>query len=125
MNRIIVAEDDPSILISIEFLLTNAGYDVTTADNGGLAWQLLQHHAPDLVVLDVMLPVIDGLDLCRRIRTRDTLKNTKILMLSARGRDTEIATGVLMGADVYMTKPFGTREFLDSVAGLLARQRAT
>ena len=117
--RILAAEDDPSILISIEFLLTNGGYAVTTADNGERAWVALTENTPDLVVLDVMLPAIDGLELCRRIRATDNLKSTKILMLSARGRDAEIEKGMRLGADAYMTKPFGTREFLDTVARLL------
>ena len=119
--RILVAEDDPSILISIEFLLKNAGYAITAADNGTQAWGALLEQAYDLVVLDVMLPAIDGLELCKRIRAANGLKATKILMLSARGRDTEIEAGLRLGADAYMTKPFGTREFRESVARLLAR----
>lgn len=99
--------------------MSNAGYRVTTADNGARAWSALQTQVCDLVVLDVMLPVIDGLELCRRIRAADNLNATKILMLSARGRDSEIAAGLELGADAYMTKPFGTREFLESVARLL------
>ena len=117
--HILIAEDDTNILISIDFLLSNAGYRVTTADNGARAWSALQTQVCDLVVLDVMLPVIDGLELCRRIRAADNLNATKILMLSARGRDSEIAAGLELGADAYMTKPFGTREFLESVARLL------
>lgn len=118
-RHILIAEDDTNILISIDFLLSNAGYRVTTADNGARAWSALQTQVCDLVVLDVMLPVIDGLELCRRIRAADNLNATKILMLSARGRDSEIAAGLELGADAYMTKPFGTREFLESVARLL------
>ena len=118
-RHILIAEDDTNIVISIDFLLSNAGYRVTTADNGARAWSALQTQVCDLVVLDVMLPVIDGLELCRRIRAADNLNATKILMLSARGRDSEIAAGLELGADAYMTKPFGTREFLESVARLL------
>lgn len=119
MATILVAEDDSNILISIDFLLKNAGYRVIAADNGEHAWGALQQHAPDLVVLDVMLPTIDGLELCRRIRTTSMLKATKVLMLSARGRVSEIQSGLQLGPDAYMTKPFGTREFLDTVARLL------
>jgi DNA-binding response OmpR family regulator len=120
MHTPLVAEDDPNILISLKFLLENAGYAVITADNGELAWATLQKHAPELVVLDVMLPAIDGLELCRRIRATSDLKNMKVLMLSARGRDAEIQSGLQRGADAYMTKPFGTREFMQTVARLLA-----
>ena len=119
-HHILVAEDDPSILMSIEFLLKNAGYSVTTANSGHHAWEMLQENAPDLAILDVMLPAIDGLDLCRRIRASDGMQSTKVLMLSARGRDTEIRAGLQLGADAYMTKPFSTRDFLDTVARLLA-----
>jgi len=118
-HRILIAEDDSNILISIEFLLCNAGYTVVATDNGEKAWSALQAEGCDLVVLDVMLPVVDGLELCRRIRTTASLQATKILMLSARGRDTEIDTGLRLGADAYMTKPFGTHEFLATVARLL------
>jgi DNA-binding response OmpR family regulator len=119
--RILIAEDDVNILISIDFLLRNAGYAVVASDNGEKAWAALQAEGCDLVVLDVMLPVVNGLELCKRIRATANLQATKILMLSARGRDTEIDTGLKLGADAYMTKPFGTREFLATVARLLAR----
>jgi DNA-binding response OmpR family regulator len=125
MHSILAAEDDPSILISLEFLLKNAGYAVTTADHGERAWLTLQKQSFDLIVLDVMLPGIDGLELCRRIRTTKPLKAAKILLLSARGRDSEIDAGLRLGADAYMTKPFGTREFLDTVAQLLASEHTT
>jgi DNA-binding response OmpR family regulator len=119
--RILIAEDDVNILISIDFLLRNAGYAVVASDNGEKAWAALQAEGCDLVVLDVMLPLVNGLELCKRIRATASLQATKILMLSARGRDTEIDTGLKLGADAYMTKPFGTREFLATVARLLAR----
>lgn len=119
-RHILAAEDDPSILISIEFLLKNAGYSVTTANSGDRAWEMLQESAPDLAILDVMLPSIDGLELCRRLRVTAGLESTKVLMLSARGRDTEIRAGLQLGADAYMTKPFSTRDFLETVARLLA-----
>ncbi len=121
-RHILIAEDDPSILLSIEFLLKNAGYAVTAANSGNRAWEILQSAAPDLAVLDVMLPAIDGLDLCRRIRTTAGLESIRVLLLSARGRDTEIHAGLELGADAYMTKPFSTRDFLETVARLLTQQ---
>jgi DNA-binding response OmpR family regulator len=120
MQRILVAEDDSNILISLDFLLSNAGYAVTGADNGARAWAALQQQPPDLAVLDVMLPAVDGLELCHRIRATDALKNIKVLILSARGSDAEVQSGLHIGADAYMTKPFGTREFLDTIARLLS-----
>lgn len=119
-HHILAAEDDPNILISIAFLLNSAGYSVATANSGNRAWEILQKNIPDLAVLDVMLPAIDGLELCRRIRATAGLESTKVLMLSARGRDTEIRAGLQLGADAYITKPFSTRDFLETVARLLA-----
>lgn len=119
-HRILVAEDDPNILMSIDFLLTNAGYSVTATADGEQAWAALRQQPCDLLVLDVMLPGIDGLELCRRVRAAGSLRAIAILMLSARGRDSEIETGLTLGADAYMTKPFGTQEFLASVARLLS-----
>jgi DNA-binding response OmpR family regulator len=118
-QRILVVEDDPHILLSLEFLLRHAGYDVTISDHGEKAHAALAHLHFDLVVLDVMLPGIDGLELCRRLRAAPGTRATKILMLSARGRDGEIEAGLTLGADAYMTKPFGTREFLETVTRLL------
>ena len=117
-STILVAEDDPSILISIEFLLRNAGYQVLTADDGVRAWHAFETQQPALVVLDIMLPTLDGLALCRRIR-ESRRQQPKVLMLSARGLEADIEKGLQQGADAYLRKPFGTHEFLQTVARLL------
>lgn len=117
---ILIAEDDPNILISLEFLLSNAGYRVITAAHGKAALKTLDHESPTLLVLDVMLPAIDGLEICKRVRANPALTKSKVLMLSARGRESEIAEGLKLGADAYMTKPFATRELLAKVRELLA-----
>ena len=119
--RILVAEDDPSILLSLQFLLAKEGYQVTTAPHGEQAWHLLLQAPPDLALLDVMLPVVDGLELCRRIRKHERFAATRVMMLSARGRASEFDEGLQQGADAYITKPFGTRELLDGIARLLRR----
>lgn len=118
---ILIAEDDPSILLSLQFILANAGYQVSAAAHGEQAWRLLLDAPPDLALLDVMLPAVDGLELCRRIRQQPQFAQTRVLMLSARGRGSEIESGLQRGADAYVTKPFGTRELLDEVARLLRR----
>ncbi len=119
--RVLVVEDNHNILISIEFLLKNAGYTVITAGDGVRGWAALEDHQPDLVVLDIMLPALDGFELCRRVRATPALKTTRVVILSARGLDSEIEKGLHLGADAYLRKPFGTRELLDTVARLLAR----
>lgn len=122
-NHVLIVEDEESILLSLEFLLGKEGYIVSTARDGAEALRLLQAQAPDLVLLDVMLPLIDGFELCRRIRTMPALTATRIMMVTARGRDAEITRGLALGADAYLTKPFSTRELMDKVRALLATPR--
>ena len=120
----LVIEDDHNIVISIAFLLKNAGYEVITASDGVRGWAALEdlEPKPDLAVLDIMLPALDGYELCRRVRATPALQTMKLLILSARGLDAEVAKGLQLGADAYLRKPFGTREFLQTVERLLARE---
>jgi DNA-binding response OmpR family regulator len=120
LKRILIAEDEPSIVLSLEFLLTEAGYEVFTAVNGAEALQLAEQHKPDLLVLDIMLPVVNGFEVCRTVRSTPALGEMPILMLTARGREQEIARGLALGANAYVTKPFGTRELMTKIRELLA-----
>lgn len=122
-DHVLIVEDEESILLSLEFLLGKEGCTVSSARDGAEALRLLQARAPDLVLLDVMLPLIDGFELCRRIRTMPALAATRIMLLTARGRESEIARGLALGADAYLTKPFSTRELMDKVRALLASPR--
>ncbi len=119
-SRVLIVEDEESILLSLEFLLGKEGYTVNTARDGALALRELQTQPPDLVLLDVMLPLIDGFELCRLIRENPELHATRIMLLTARGREAEIARGMALGADAYLTKPFSTRDLMDKVRGLLS-----
>jgi DNA-binding response OmpR family regulator len=119
LKRIVVAEDEPSIVLSLEFLLTEAGYEVLTAVNGADALKLVDQHKPDLLVLDIMLPVVNGFEVCRTVRSNPASREMPILMLTARGREQEIARGLAMGANAYVTKPFGTRELMSTIRELL------
>jgi len=123
-RRIVLAEDEPNIVVSLEFLLKKAGHDVSTARDGEAALRLVHEARPDLIVLDVMLPLVDGFEVCRRIREDPGLRETKVLMLTARGRQSEIARGLEAGANAYMTKPFATRDLLSTVAELLSARGA-
>jgi len=118
-KKILVADDEPNILTALEFLLQRNGYDVQIARNGEEALQLIESGPPDLVLLDVMMPLRSGYEVCRRIRERTDWSHIKIVMLSAKGRDAEITKGLAMGADLYVTKPFSTRELVDKVKALL------
>lgn len=119
MKRILIAEDEPSIVLSLQFLLGEAGYDVITASNGSDAVALAERHKPDLLVLDIMLPVVDGFQVCRTLRANPELRSMRILILTARGREHEVERGMALGANAYVTKPFGTRELMKTVEQLL------
>lgn len=117
--RVLIVEDEDSILLSLEFLLTQAGYGVITARDGAAAVRLIQSETPDLVLLDVMLPLIDGFEVCRLVRSNPALRQPRIMMVTARGRETEIGRGLALGANAYLTKPFSTRELMEKVRDLL------
>ena len=119
-KRILIAEDEPSIVISLEFLLKGAGYDVLVARDGGEALAAAEREQPDLVLLDIMLPLVNGFEVCRRLRQHPVLQQVPILLLTARGRESEIARGMALGANAYMTKPFATRDLIKTVGDLLA-----
>ena len=118
----LIAEDEPSIVAAVEFLLRRSGYDVHVARNGEEALELVESARPDLVLLDVMMPVKSGYEVCRRIRERPDSHSIKIIMLSAKGRDAEVSKGLSIGADIYITKPFSTRDLMAKIDGLLDRQ---
>lgn len=119
MKRVLVAEDEPSIVLSLEFLLREAGFEVITAQNGATALALAEQHKPDLVVLDIMLPLVNGFEVCRALRADPALRGLRIVMLTARGREHEVEKGLALGADAYITKPFATRELVKTIKGLL------
>jgi DNA-binding response OmpR family regulator len=119
-KRILVADDEPNILAALEFVLRRAGYEVDIARNGEEALQHLERRAPDLVLLDVMMPVLSGYDVCERLRARAEWADIKVVMLTARGRAPEVSRGLAAGADLYVVKPFSNSELLQKIAALLA-----
>ena len=121
-KRILIADDEPNIVAAIEFLLTQSGYEVQVARNGEEALKLVEACVPDLVLLDVMMPKKSGYEVCTRIRERVDWRHIKVVMLSAKGREAEVNRGLAIGADLYMTKPFSTRELLAKIKGLLAQE---
>lgn len=117
--KILVADDEPNIVISLEYLLKREGYTVLVARDGQEALDVIAREMPDLVLLDVMMPKKTGFEVCQEVRANDALKGVKILMLTAKGRDTDVAKGTALGADAYMTKPFSTRDLAQKVADML------
>ena len=114
-KHVLIADDEPNIVISLEFLMKREGYRVTVARDGDAALDTIRRERPDLVLLDVMMPGKSGFEVCQAVRADEALAAVKILMLSAKGRDTDLAKGSALGADAYMTKPFSTRELADKV----------
>lgn len=118
-KRVLVVDDEPNIVMSLEFLMKRAGFEVQVARNGREALAALEGTPPDLLLLDVMMPELDGYEVCERVRQRPEWNQTKIIMLTARGRDAERQRGLALGADRYVTKPFSTRELVEQAKQLL------
>lgn len=116
---IVIADDEPNILISLEFLMKREGYAVHLARDGDEALDLIRRERPRLVLLDVMMPKKTGFEVCQALRQDDALKDTLVLMLTAKGRETDVVKGLALGANAYMTKPFSTRELVQKVRELL------
>jgi len=118
-TKILIADDEPNILISLEFLMKREGYEVLLARDGQEALDLLRRERPRLLLLDVMMPRKTGFEVCQEVRNDDDLRATLILMLTAKGRETDVVKGLALGADAYMTKPFSTRELVQKVREML------
>lgn len=116
---VLIADDEPNILISLEFLMKREGFKVLVAHNGQEALDHIANEIPDLVLLDVMMPKKTGFDVCQELRAQDAYQQLPILMLTAKGRDTDIAKGLALGANDYMLKPFSTKELVQKVRDML------
>ncbi|MGQ3676191.1 response regulator transcription factor [Xanthobacter sp. TB0139] len=119
-RKVLVADDEPNIVISLEFMLKRAGYEVLVARDGTQALEAIRTHHPRLVLLDASMPGMSGFDVCATVRADTAFNDTRILMLTAKGRETDMARGMGAGADLYVTKPFSTRDLMEKVQGLMA-----
>jgi DNA-binding response OmpR family regulator len=120
-RRILIADDEPNIVVSLEYLMKREGHAVSVARDGREALAAIRRDRPDLVLLDVMMPAMSGFDVCQAVRADPALAGVRILMLTAKGRDTDLAKGTALGADAYVTKPFSTPELAARVRELLER----
>jgi len=118
-HKILIVDDEPNILISLEYLMQREGFTVTVARDGLQAITAIEENPPDLVLLDVMMPGKTGLEVCQHIRAQDRLREVRIIMLTAKGRETDVAKGLALGANAYVTKPFSTRDLVAQVRELL------
>jgi len=123
-HTVLIADDEPNILLSLEFLMQREGHRVVIARDGIEALQAVQRERPALVLLDVMMPGKSGFEVCQAIRADEGFNGTKIVLLTAKGRDTDVAKGLALGADAYITKPFSTKELAQRVRELLAAKDA-
>ena len=118
-KEILIVDDEPSIVVPIQFLMEQQGYSVIVAENGHDALDIIYKYIPDLILLDIMLPGIDGYEVCEIVRLNPKLRGVKIIFLTAKGREVEIAKGLALGADAYITKPFSNAELVAKVKAVL------
>ena len=118
-QKILVVDDDPYILMSLEFLMKKNGYEVMVARNGNEALELVEKQVPQLVLLDIMMPDVDGYEICRHIKNSKKLKAIKVVFMSAKSREADIQKGYDLGAALYITKPFSTREMMKQINTLM------
>jgi len=123
--RILIVDDEPNIVLALELLMRREGYEIRSVNDGEKAVEAAADFRPDLILLDVMLPRMDGFEVCQLIRGDASLKDISIVMLTAKGRDVEREKGLALGADHYVTKPFSTRDVVRKVREILAARPGT
>ena len=119
-HKILIVDDEPNIVMSLEFLLKKEGFQIDTAGDGDAALGKIRSFMPDLVLLDVMMPKKSGFEVCEILRADPAFAKLRIIMLTAKGRDTEQAKGLALGADAYMLKPFSTKDLVVKIRDVLA-----
>jgi len=122
-RRVLIIEDDRDIVEMLEYNLQEAGYETISALNGESGIAAAKKERPDLIVLDIMLPIIDGFEVCRTLKKDDTVANIPIIILSAKSQETDKIIGLELGADDYVTKPFSPRELIARTKAILRRGR--
>ena len=119
-KKVLIVDDEPNIVISLEFLVKKEGFTVAVAADGEEALAKVAEFSPDLILLDVMMPKKSGFEVCEALRADPARSGLKIIMLTAKGRDTEMAKGLALGADAYMTKPVSTKDLIARIREVLA-----
>jgi len=118
-QKILIVDDEPNIVIPLQFLMEQNGYTTLVAQSGEEALEMISKERPDLILLDIMLPGVDGFEVCEIVRLNPEWRNTRVIFLTAKGRDVDIAKGMVLGADEYITKPFSNQQIIDAVKKLL------
>lgn len=119
--NVLIVDDEPNILLSLEYLMKKEGYRVFIARDGTEAFDIIRQEAPDLMLLDVMMPQVDGYDVCRFVKQSPEFQHCKVIFMSAKSKEADIQKGLELGADLYIPKPFSTRELVVKVHELIAK----
>lgn len=123
-EKVLIADDEPNIVVSLEFMMKREGFDVLVARDGQGALDMIRREHPRLVLLDATMPGLSGFDVCEAVRADAAIRDTRIVMLTAKARETDMARGVGAGADIYVTKPFSTRDLVARVRDMMGRDAA-
>jgi DNA-binding response OmpR family regulator len=119
MKKILIVDDEPNIVMTLEYTFKKSNYDVFIARDGQEALDILKTNFPDVIILDIMMPMVDGFATLEQIRKDANLQHTKVLFLSAKNKESDIEKGLALGADAYMTKPFSIKKVVEKVEELL------
>ena len=120
MKKILIVDDEPNIVMTLEYTFKKSNYEVFIARDGQEALDILKSNFPDVIILDIMMPMVDGFATLEQIRKDENLTHTKVLFLSAKNKESDIEKGMALGADAYMTKPFSIKKVVEKVEELLS-----
>lgn len=119
MKKILIVDDEPNIIMSLEYTFRKNNFEVFIARDGQEALDILETNFPDVIILDIMMPMVDGFATLEQIRKDTNLQHTKVMFLSAKNKESDIEKGIALGADAYMTKPFSIKKVVEKVEELL------
>ncbi len=120
IRKILIVDDEPNIVMTLEYAFKKKGYEVFIARDGSEAMEILKHNVPDMVLLDIMMPQVDGYQTLEWIRENEELKNVKVIFLTAKNKSTDVEKGMNLGVNKYMTKPFSVKKIVNEVTEMLA-----
>ena len=120
MKKILIVDDEPNIVMSLEYTFKKQNFDVFIARDGNEALEILKIQLPDVIILDVMMPLVDGFETIQQIKQNEKLNHCKVIFLSAKNKESDIQKGLILGADAYLTKPFSLKKVVEQVTELLA-----
>jgi len=120
MKKIVIVDDEPNIVMTLEYTFKRNGFDVYIARDGGEALEILSKVVPDVIMLDIMMPKVDGYETLKQIKDNETLKDLKVVFLTAKNKASDIEKGLKLGADKYLTKPFSIKKIVSEINELMA-----